>query len=116
MSKKKKNIEKLLGKFAKDKKVNKSDKYNFISKVLGKIGLEDAKIVFHIATQPKCAKKVFSNTDIALIIAAVAYVIIPVDAIPDFLPPGLLDDIFVMSGVIGRYYHLLKKYKDICMD
>lgn len=115
MSKKKKNIEKLIGKYAKNKKVNEKDKQTFFDKVLEVLPIADAKILFHIATHPKCAKKVFSVFDIAIIVGAVAYVIIPTDAIPDFLPPGLLDDIAIITGVVGRYGVLIKKYEDLCM-
>ncbi|MCF7740520.1 MAG: DUF1232 domain-containing protein [Candidatus Marinimicrobia bacterium] len=115
MVKMKDNYQKLIGKFAKDKEVHEEDKKSFFDKVLDAIGLEQAKILFHIATHPKCAKNVFSAVDIAIIIGAVAYVIMPLDAIPDPLPPGLIDDIVVITGVLHRYGNLLQQYKRQCM-
>ena len=38
----------------------------------------------------------------AIIITALAYFIFPLDAIPDFLPGGYIDDIAVMSGVLAK--------------
>ena len=115
MADKNRNFKKLIGKFGEGKEVNEEDKDNFFDKVLDAIGLNQAKILFHIATHPKLAKKHFSALDIAIIIGAVAYVIFPLDAIPDPLPPGLVDDVVVITGVINRYQVLLENYEATCM-
>jgi len=115
MANKKDNYKKLIGKFGEGKTVNEDDRDSFFDKVLDAIGLNQAKILFHIATHPKLAKEHFSALDIAIIIGAVAYVIIPTDAIPDFLPPGLIDDVVVITGVINRYRNLMENYEATCM-
>lgn len=38
------------------------------------------------------------------IAAALAYLICPIDAVPDFLPGGLLDDIAAMATTIARLH------------
>lgn len=111
-----KDFGKIINKYGKGKKINPEDKENFFNKILKFAGLEDAKILWHIVTHLNCAKKVFNVFDIALIIAAVAYVIIPTDAIPDFLPIGLLDDAGVVAFILGAYRISLNEYKEKCMD
>ena len=46
-----------------------------------------------------------------IIIAALAYFILPLDVIPDFLPGGFMDDIAVMSGVLAK----VESYLDTAM-
>lgn len=38
----------------------------------------------------------------AAIIAALGYFICPIDAVPDFLPVGFVDDVTVMSAVLAN--------------
>ncbi len=109
------DYQEFINKFGKNKKVNEEDKDNFFGKILDKIGLNNAKTLFHIATHPKCAKTIFTPVDLSLIIGAVAYVIIPFDAIPDILPIGLIDDIVVVSGILSKCSELLKQYENQCM-
>lgn len=40
----------------------------------------------------------------AAIAAALAYLMCPIDAVPDFLPGGLLDDIAVMVTTVARLH------------
>jgi len=53
------------------------------------------------------------DTKTYLIIAgALAYVILPIDVIPDFIPiVGWLDDAFVLSYVINTLYEEIERYK-----
>lgn len=112
----KKNYEKIIKTFGKKKKFNSKDKENFFEKILKFFGMEDVKTLWHIVNHIKCAKKVFSIFEIGIIIAAVAYVIIPTDAIPDFLPIGMLDDYGVILYVLNKYGSLIDKYKQKCID
>jgi len=48
-------------------------------------------------TSSKC-----SNTDLILVVAALLYLISPLDAVPDFIPfAGWLDDVAVAAMVMG---------------
>jgi len=112
----KKNFEDVINKFGKKKKFDSKDKENFFEKIIKFFGIEDVKILWHIVMNINCAKKVFSLFDIGIIAAAVAYVIIPTDAIPDWFPIGLLDDVGVISYIFYRYKTKINEYKQKCME
>lgn len=98
------------------KKVNKSDKSSFFDKMSGLIDLRYLKIMWHIIWHLDCAKKIFDFGEIAMITTAVAYVVSPLDAVPDVIPIiGLLDDATVMAFVIKMLKDLLDRYKEQCM-
>jgi uncharacterized membrane protein YkvA (DUF1232 family) len=100
----------LLKKFGKGK-FNARDKGLF-TEILKKLKLNDALVLWHVATHPKDAAKLFSSGEMALIIGAVAYVIMPADAIPDWLPVvGYLDDATVVSYIVSKFADLLARYK-----
>ena len=106
----------ILDKYAKNKKVNPEDKDSFFKKLMSFFNVLDIMALWHIVTHPDCALKVFDWVDIALIGATVAYVIMPLDAIPDFIPGvGLLDDAAIVTYVLSRYGSLIQRYKEICM-
>ncbi len=73
------------------------------------IGNLDA--LWHVATHPKQASNFFKPGELALIIGAVVYVIIPLDAIPDWLPLGYLDDIGVIKYALSKSNELLNEYR-----
>ena len=53
-----------------------------------------------------------SKGDLALIVAALAYLVLAVDIVPDFIPVvGLLDDCAVLSWVFTRFAEELKRYE-----
>jgi uncharacterized membrane protein YkvA (DUF1232 family) len=68
-------------------------------------------VLWHVATHPKQASKFFKPGELALIIGAVVYVIIPLDAIPDWLPLGYLDDIGVIKYALNKSNVMLNEYK-----
>lgn len=101
----------LLKKFGKGK-INTGDKGLFMQ-ILKKLKLDDAPVLWHVATHPKDAAKLFSPGEIAMIVGAVVYVIMPVDAIPDWLPViGFLDDAMVVSFILSKFGDLLARYKN----
>lgn len=115
MKKKDKNIE-LIEKYGNPEVVVEKNRENFFSKLLGIFDILDIRALWHIATHFDCAKKVFNTTDIAVIIGAIAYVIIPIDAIPDWLPfVGQLDDAGVLNYVLSRYNTKISEYRNECM-
>jgi len=53
------------------------------------------------------------RSTIVMIVAALLYLISPIDVIPDFIPIiGYLDDVFVIGLVINRIFKDLEKYKE----
>jgi uncharacterized membrane protein YkvA (DUF1232 family) len=48
---------------------------------------------------------------IILIIIGLIYFVSPIDLIPDFLPPGYIDDALVLGMIINQIEQDLKKYK-----
>ncbi|MFA7165498.1 MAG: DUF1232 domain-containing protein [Desulfoplanes sp.] len=105
------NVKNTLNDFAKDTTVDPADRKNFFSKLVG-IGLREIETLWHIVTHPKRAASVFSVADLCLITAAVAYVIMPVDLIPDFIPIiGLTDDATVVTFVLNTLGSRLEAYR-----
>jgi uncharacterized membrane protein YkvA (DUF1232 family) len=49
---------------------------------------------------------------VRLIIAALDYLITPVDLVPDFRPGGYVDDVLLLSWVFGAAVHELEPYLD----
>lgn len=106
----------LINKFSKGTGVNEEDKDNFFSKVSGYFNVLELKVLWHISTHWDCAKKIFGTKELLLIAGAVAYVIMPLDAIPDYIPiVGLLDDAGVVGYILKQYSESIKKYKSLCM-
>jgi uncharacterized membrane protein YkvA (DUF1232 family) len=109
------NVKETLSTYARDKTVNPEDKGTFFSK-LADVGMRELETLWHIVTHPRCAASVFSVTDLAMITAAVAYVIMPLDLIPDFIPViGLGDDATVIAFVLSSMESMLEDYRRHCM-
>lgn len=57
--------------------------------------------------------KGLSKANLALIVAALGYLVLPIDLAPDFIPVvGLVDDCVVLGWVFVRLKDELAKYKD----
>jgi len=106
-------------KFDKDKALemakNISDKFSaeetkeFISKFSDLSFIEDLKLLFKIITD----KEYKVDTKTYMIIAgAIAYVVLPTDVLPDFIPGvGFIDDAFVIGVTIKQLKDEIEKYK-----
>lgn len=58
-----------------------------------------------------------SKADMLLIVAALAYLVLVVDIVPDFIPVmGLLDDCVVLSWLFGRFAKELERYEAFLRD
>ena len=51
-----------------------------------------------------------------VIIGAVIYVVTPIDFLPDFIPPGLIDDISIVAWALKEASAELEKYKQKTKD
>ncbi len=71
--------------------------------------LEDMKLLFEMINDKNYS---LSPTVYATIAGALAYVVLPSDIIPDFLPGiGFIDDAFVISFVVKQLKKEIEKYK-----
>ena len=48
-----------------------------------------------------------------IIIAAIIYVVTPIDLLPDFMPPGLIDDISILAWAVKEAASELSRYKEL---
>ncbi len=56
--------------------------------------------------------KEYNSGKMLLVIAAIIYVVSPLDFLPDILPGGLIDDVSIALWVMKEVGDELKKYKD----
>jgi len=71
--------------------------------------INDMKLLFEMITDKKYS---LSAATYATIAGALAYVVLPFDVIPDFLPGiGFIDDAFVISFVIKQLKDEIENYK-----
>lgn len=48
---------------------------------------------------------------LSIIIAAIIYVVTPIDLLPDFIPPGFIDDLSIVAWALKEASAELEKYK-----
>ena len=74
--------------------------------------IEDVKILFSIVTESiKGTYKIDTKTYLT-IAGALAYVVLPTDLIPDFIPGiGFIDDAFVMGWTVKTLKDEIENYK-----
>ena len=88
-----------------------------VKKLLSKKGLAEVKddlitMVAYVKDVATGKYKDYKGTNLAIIIAALLYVVMPVDAIPDFIPvAGWADDVFVVGWALERIREELAMYK-----
>lgn len=74
--------------------------------------LDDLKCLYSYVRDITTGKyKDYNVSDLALAIAALIYLVSPLDLIPDFLPGGLLDDAAVIAWAIKQLHEELAKYR-----
>lgn len=89
-----------------------------VKKAFGKEGLaevlDDLKMlynyVYDIATGTYTD---YSKAKLAIAVAALIYVVSPIDLIPDFLPGGFIDDVAIVGFAIKQLHDELEKYKQV---
>ena len=55
--------------------------------------------------------KEYDVKKLLVIVGAVIYVVTPIDLLPDFLPPGLIDDLSIIAWAMKEAVAELEKYK-----
>lgn len=89
-----------------------------VKKAFGKEGLaevlDDLKMLYNyvhdIATGTYTD---YSKAKLAIAVAALIYVVSPIDLIPDFLPGGFIDDVAIVGFAIKQLHDELEKYKQV---
>lgn len=56
--------------------------------------------------------KDYDGKKLLIIIAAAIYVVTPIDIMPDFIPPGLIDDLSIVAWAMKEAAAELEKYKN----
>ena len=71
--------------------------------------IEDMKLLFEMITDKNYP---VSAKTYAIIAGALAYVVLPFDVIPDFLPGvGFIDDAFIITMVVNQLKEEIENYK-----
>ncbi|WP_456479908.1 YkvA family protein [Nautilia sp.] len=82
---------------------------NFFHKFKNLSFIDDMKLLFEMITDKDYS---LSPSTYAVIAGALAYVVLPFDVLPDFLPGiGFIDDAFVISAVIKKLKDEIENYK-----
>ena len=50
---------------------------------------------------------------LVIIVAAIIYVVTPIDLLPDFVPPGLIDDLSILTWAVKEAASELSRYKEL---
>lgn len=56
--------------------------------------------------------KDYDGKKLLIIIAAAIYVVTPIDIMPDFIPPGLIDDLSIVAWAMKEAAAELERYKN----
>jgi uncharacterized membrane protein YkvA (DUF1232 family) len=81
----------------------------FIEDMKSKSWYDDFKLLYEMVTDKTYTISGYTKV---IIMGALAYVIMPVDIIPDFIPViGWIDDVFVLSMTINSIKDEIENYK-----
>ena len=56
--------------------------------------------------------KEYDGKKLIIIVAAIIYVVTPIDFLPDFIPPGWIDDISIVAWALKEASEELERYKN----
>lgn len=87
-----------------------------VKNLFGKEGLKDVlddlKLLYNYVHDIVTGSyKDYSKAKLAIAVAALIYVVSPIDIIPDFLPGGFIDDVAIIGFAIKQLHDELEKYK-----
>ena len=85
---------------------------------VGKNGLSEAKdtlllIRDYLHDVTTGIYKEYEVKKLVIIIAAIVYVVTPIDFLPDFMPPGLIDDLSILAWAVKEAATELSRYKEL---
>lgn len=55
--------------------------------------------------------KEYDGKKLIIIVAAIIYVVTPIDFLPDFIPPGWIDDVSIVAWAIKEASEEMERYK-----
>ena len=92
-----------------------------LGKYIGKNGLSKVKETLvlmkdYLRDVTTGKYKDYDGKKLVIIIAAVIYVVTPFDFLPDFIPPGLIDDISIVAWALKEAASELENYKQKIKD
>jgi len=91
------------------KEFNENKAEDFINNHKAKSWYKDFKLLFEMITDKNYSITPYTKT---IIMGALAYVIFPIDVIPDFIPViGWIDDVFVLKMTIDSIKDEIESYK-----
>ena len=91
------------------KDFNAEDAEAFAQKHQGAKWYDDFKLLYDMVTDPYFALNTSTYVSIA---GALAYVVFPIDIIPDFIPGvGFIDDVFVVGYVMKSISDEIERFK-----
>jgi len=92
-----------------EKNFNEKEVKSFFEKFKDLSFINDLKLLFEMITDKNYS---LSPQTYAVIAGALAYVVLPFDVIPDFLPGiGFIDDAFVIATVMKQLKEEIENYK-----
>lgn len=56
--------------------------------------------------------KEYNRTNLLLVVAALIYIVTPLDFIPDFIIGGLIDDVAIIGWIINKLHDEFVRYKE----
>lgn len=88
-----------------------------VTELLGEEGLKEAVanlkvLVNYIQDVLSGAYKNYAGVNLALAVAAIIYVVSPVDVIPDFFLGGFVDDVGIVAWAIKQLHEELNRYRE----
>ena len=57
--------------------------------------------------------KDFEVKKLVIIVAAIIYVVTPIDLLPDFVPPGMIDDLSILAWAVKEPASEMSRYKEL---
>ncbi|MBO5251939.1 MAG: DUF1232 domain-containing protein [Bacteroidaceae bacterium] len=92
-----------------------------LGKYISKKGLSGAKenlllIRDYLSDIATGKYKDYDVKKLLVVVAAIIYVITPLDFLPDFIPPGLIDDLSIIAWAIKETASELERYKAYLSD
>ena len=93
-----------------------SEARSYVSKDGLRTACQDFVVLYEYVRDVAMGKyKDYNLTSLVLVVAALVYLVTPADAVPDFLPVGLVDDVAVITWAARQVANEIERYKSVVM-